>query len=98
MKLKNFINNFEEIREDDDDDNDEQYIRQSYYVQKLKEIRELDQTVLEIDCDHIFQFDQGLYRQIVDYPTDIIPIFDLVVTQIYKELDMYNIAGDNAED
>lgn len=34
-----------------------------------------------------------LYRQIEDYPADIIPIFDLVVTQVYKELDMYNIGG-----
>ena len=57
MKLKNFINNFEEIREDDEEENDEQYIKASYYVSKLKEIRELDQNVLEIDCDHIFQFD-----------------------------------------
>jgi len=54
--------------------------------------------VLEIDCDHIFQFDQGLYRQIVDYPTDIIPIFDLVITQLFKD-EMYNIAGiDQQED
>lgn len=56
-------------------------------------MRELDATVLDIDCDHIFQFDQMLYRQIEDYPADIIPIFDLVVTQVYKELDMYNIGG-----
>ena len=54
MKLKNFINNFEEIKEEDDDDGDDQYIKASHYVQKLKEIRELDQDVLEIDCDHIF--------------------------------------------
>lgn len=46
-----------------------------------------------MNCDHIFQFDQGLYRQIEDYPADIIPIFDLVVTQVYRELDMYNMNG-----
>ena len=53
----------------------------------------LDGHCLDIDCDHVFQFDQMLYRQIEDYPADIIPIFDLVVTQVYKELDMYNIGG-----
>lgn len=42
MKLKNFINNFEEINEDGDDEGDEQYIRESYYMTKLKEIRQLD--------------------------------------------------------
>mmetsp|Transcript_25750 Transcript_25750/g.32058 ORF Transcript_25750/g.32058 Transcript_25750/m.32058 type:complete len:152 (-) Transcript_25750:1949-2404(-) len=78
-KLKNFINNFEEMKDDDDDD-DEQYQRAPYYIQKLQEVRELDGNVLDIDCDHVFQFDQTLYRQIEDYPADIIPIFDLVVT------------------
>ena len=93
MKLKNFINNFEEIKDDDDEDDDQQFQKAPYYIQKLKEVRELDGSVLEIDCDHVFQFDQMLYRQIEDYPTDIIPIFDLVVTQVFKELDMYNIGG-----
>ena len=97
MKLKNFINNFEEIREDDEDVADDRLIS-SYYMQKIKEIRELDISVLEIDCDHIFQFDQGLYRQIVDYPSDIIPIFDLVVTQCYKDVGMEIMAGGNQED
>ena len=92
MKLKNFINNFEEIKDDDDDD-DEAYQKAPYYIQRLREVRELDGHCLDIDCDHVFQFDQMLYRQIEDYPADIIPIFDLVVTQVYKELDMYNIGG-----
>ena len=43
MKLKNFINNFEEIREDaEDSDGDDQYIKASHYKQKLTEMRELD--------------------------------------------------------
>lgn len=38
MKLKNFINNFEEIRDDDDMDNmdDEAFCKVPYYIQKLK--------------------------------------------------------------
>jgi DNA replication licensing factor MCM4 len=97
MKLKNFINNFEEMRDDEEDVDDDRLIS-SYYMQKIKEIRELDISVLEIDCDHIFQFDQSLYRQIVDYPSDIIPIFDLVVTQCYKDVGMEIMAGGNQED
>ena len=61
-------------------------------------MRELDGNVLDIDCDHVFQFDQGLYRQIIDYPSDIIPIFDLVVTQCYKDVGMEIMAGGNQED
>ena len=54
MKLKNFINNFEEIKDDDDDDDDQQFQKAPYYIQKLKEVRELDGNVLDIDCDHVF--------------------------------------------
>lgn len=90
-RLKNFINTFIEMKDDESDVDDEQYTRTPFYIEKLKLMRELEEQVLDVDCDHIFQFDQGLYRQIVDYPTDLIPIFDLVVSQIYKELFMYNI-------
>ena len=62
MKLKNFINNFEEIRDDSDEEDDGKFQKAPYYIQRLKEVREMDATVLDIDCDHVFQFDQMLYR------------------------------------
>ena len=54
-KLKSFINTFVELN--DDEDNDAQYMQQPYYFEKLKELKELEETVLEIDCDHIYTFD-----------------------------------------
>ena len=33
----------------------------------------------------MYEFDQQLYRQLENYPTDIIPFFDLVATGIFKE-------------
>lgn len=56
-----------------------------YYIEQLKNIYETQQYILDVNCDHIYEFDQGLYRQLENYPTDIIPIFDLVVTHLYKE-------------
>lgn len=79
-KLKDFINNFVEEREIDQDGGDEQFARTPYYIEKLKEVRDLELTVLDIDCSHIYSFDPQLYRQMEDYPTDLIPIFDLVVS------------------
>jgi len=32
-------------------------MQQPYYFEKLKELKELEETVLEIDCDHIYTFD-----------------------------------------
>ena len=54
-------------------------------MQRLREIHEMESYILDVDCEHLFVFDQSLYRQVENYPTDIIPIFDLVVTHLYRE-------------
>ena len=83
QKLHNFLTTFIRL------DNDEDYGKEPFYVERLREIHETEQYVLDVDCDHVFEFDNALYRQIENYPTDIIPIFDLVVTALYKELYQY---------
>lgn len=94
QKLKEFINNFVEEKEIDQDEGDEQFAKMPYYIEKLKFVRAMELQVLDVDCSHIFAYDPQLYRQIEDYPTDLIPIFDLVVSQVYKELDMYELGGE----
>lgn len=89
-KLKNFIHTFVEMIDNDMDD-DAQFERKPYYIEKLKESRQMEEYVLPVDCDHIWQYDRALYRQIVDYPSDIIPIFDLVVSQVHMELFNYGV-------
>ena len=49
-------------------------------IEQLKMIKDTETYILDIDCDHIYQFSQQLYKQIECYPADVIPIFDLVVT------------------
>ena len=95
QKLKHFLNTFVEIDDNDDEDmeNDAQYMRQPFYWEKLKELRELEENVLEVDCEHLRQFDPQLYRQLEDFPCDIIPIFDLVATAVYKEMYLYMGVG-----
>jgi DNA replication licensing factor MCM4 len=93
MKLKEFINTFVEINDDDEED-EAQFTRRPYYIEKLIEVKQLELNILEVNCDHIYQMNPHLYRQIEDYPTDLIPIFDLVVSQVYKELDLYMGAGE----
>ena len=66
-------------------DDDEDFGRAPFYVERLREIHETEQYILDIDCDHLWEYDNSLYRQLENYPTDIIPIFDLVVTGVYKE-------------
>jgi hypothetical protein len=55
-KLKAFINTYVELSGDDDDD-DSKYMRTPYYLEKLKQLKEMEETVLQINCDHLYQFD-----------------------------------------
>ncbi len=80
QKLRNFLTTFVKIESDDD------YTKEPFYIDRLREIHETEQYILDVDCDHVFEFDNSLYRQLENYPTDIIPIFDLVVTSVYKDL------------
>lgn len=81
-KLRNFLTTYMKL---DDADDESAYSRQPFYIERLHEIHETEQYILDVDCDHLFEYDQSLYRQLENYPTDIIPIFDLVVTGLYKE-------------
>lgn len=65
--------------------NDDQFNVEPYYITKLREMQETEDFTLEVDCHHLFEFKKSLYRQLEDYPADVIPIFDLVALQVYKE-------------
>ena len=40
---------------------------------------------MSIDCSHLKQFDAELYRQLVCYPQEVIPTFDMAVNEIFFE-------------
>ena len=39
---------------------------------------ETEDYTLEVDCNHLYTYKSTLYKQLEDYPADVIPIFDLV--------------------
>ena len=57
-----------------------------YYIQKLEEISVIEDPFLNINCVHIKQFDVDLYRQMVSYPQEVIPAFDMAVNEIFQEM------------
>ena len=75
MRIKNFFNTYVEMT-----DSDEDFTKAPFYIEQLKLIMETEQYILDVDCNHIYQYDQLLYRQIENYPSDVIPLFDLVAT------------------
>lgn len=46
---------------------------------------EMEQAILEIDCNHIYQHDVLLYKQLENYPSDVIPTFDLMASECFRE-------------
>ena len=65
--------------------------QEPHYISLLKQIAETEEYTLDVDCCHILEFNKSLYKQLEDYPTDVIPIFDLVAVQVFKEFIQQNI-------
>ena len=71
--LKEFLLTFsEEVQ------NQQTFNQEPYYVNKLKNMAETEDYTLEVDCNHLYTYKSSLYKQLEDYPADVIPIFDLV--------------------
>ncbi len=52
----------------------------------MKEIRETEIYILNIDASHIHSFDKSLYSQLINFPSEMIPIMDNVANAVYGEL------------
>lgn len=55
------------------------------YIQKLEEIHMLEEPFLNINCSHLKTFDENLYRQLICYPQEVIPTFDMAVNEMFFE-------------
>lgn len=55
-------------------------------MRQLKEIKDTEIYILNIDGNHLNSFDRQLYLSLVNYPSEMIPIMDSVTTQVYLEI------------
>uniref|UniRef100_A0A8I5UY44 DNA replication licensing factor MCM4 n=1 Tax=Pongo abelii TaxID=9601 RepID=A0A8I5UY44_PONAB len=58
-------------------------ITEPLYMQRLGEINVIGEPFLNVNCEHIKSFDKNLYRQLVSYPQEVIPTFDMAVNEIF---------------
>ncbi|KHJ48028.1 MCM2/3/5 family protein [Trichuris suis] len=56
------------------------------YRQKLYEVYHTQETVIELDLQHVKSFDEVLYHQIVNYPNDIIAYLDYTLNEMFYEI------------
>ena len=81
VKFKNFITNFTIDRPEDAAD----IGSTAHYIRELQIIGETEEAALNVDCEHLYMFDQSLYNQLVLFPSEIIPYFDSVANMLYRE-------------
>ena len=57
----------------------------SHYDAKLRECFEKEDFQLDLDCKHLHAYDPHLYKLLVAYPQEMIPIFDEVANEHFVE-------------
>ncbi|ACO66807.1 predicted protein [Micromonas commoda] len=55
------------------------------YDLKLRECFERDDFQLDVDCKHLHGYDPQLYKMLVSYPQEIIPLMDAVCTEYFAQ-------------
>ena len=78
-RFRRFIENFEM---------NDRGMNTPLYPALMREILSNGETHLNLDCLNLHEFDEELYHQLVSYPQEIIPIFDLVLNDM-----KYSIMG-----
>eukprot|EP00069_Balaena_mysticetus_P017381 bmy_10602T0 len=58
-------------------------VTEPLYMQRLGEINVIGEPFLNVNCEHIRSFDTNLYRQLICYPQEVIPTFDMAVNEIF---------------
>lgn len=59
----------------------------SLYLTKLEEILHVpNEPYLTLNCAHLKEFNETLYRQLVNFPTEVIQIFDMGANEVFQDL------------
>jgi len=84
-KFRKFISRYIDTSMADDERFDGVDAQQPYYLQRLDEINIIGDPFLNVNCGHLREFDSDLYRQLVCYPQEVIPTFDMAVNEMFFE-------------
>ncbi|KGL76186.1 DNA replication licensing factor mcm4, partial [Tinamus guttatus] len=81
-KFQRFLQRFIDpvAKEDEDVGLD---LNEPRYMQRLEEINMVGEPFLNVNCDHLRSFDENLYRQLICYPQEVIPTFDMAANEIF---------------
>uniref|UniRef100_A0A8C9WY88 DNA replication licensing factor MCM4 n=1 Tax=Sander lucioperca TaxID=283035 RepID=A0A8C9WY88_SANLU len=83
-KFQRFLQRFIDLTSTEDE-NAGLDLNEPLYMQKLEEISVVGDPVLNVNCLHVQSFDAELYRQLICYPQEVIPTFDMAVNELFFE-------------
>ncbi|OXU23451.1 hypothetical protein TSAR_001635 [Trichomalopsis sarcophagae] len=83
--FKRFIQRFIDPEAENDEIPENMNVSEPLYMQKLEEIHTLEEPYMNVNCAHLKAFDEQLYKQLVSYPQEVIPIMDMAVNEMYFE-------------
>ncbi|GIY26646.1 DNA replication licensing factor mcm4-A [Caerostris extrusa] len=84
-KFRRFIMEYTDTNIESDELMENVDLDQPFYMQKLEEVFTVEEPFLNVNCGHLNTFDPDLYRQLVSYPQEVIPYFDMAVNELYFE-------------
>lgn len=82
-KFRRFVEEFIGTGVDSDEQFDGMNVDDPLYLQRLDEISVVGEPFFNINCDHLKQFDADLYRQLMSYPQEVIPSFDIAANEMF---------------
>ena len=82
-KFKRFIQTFQDSETADDEKFEGLDHTKPYYQQRLNEITITLIPFLNVNSGHIQVFDEELYRQLIQYPQEVIPILNMAVNELF---------------
>ncbi|XP_017777636.1 PREDICTED: DNA replication licensing factor MCM4 [Nicrophorus vespilloides] len=84
-KFKQFILRYIDPNAEEDEVTEGMNVNEPLYLQKMEEIHTLEEPFLNVNCSHLETFDERLYRQLICYPQEVIPTFDMTVNEMFYE-------------
>ncbi|KAJ6641100.1 DNA replication licensing factor MCM4 [Pseudolycoriella hygida] len=85
-KFKQFLMRYIDPSVQQDEITENMNVNEPLYMQKMEEIHTLEEPFLNVNCSHLKTFDENLYRQLISYPQEVIPTFDMAINEKYFEL------------
>ncbi|KAI8491133.1 DNA replication licensing factor, mcm4 component [Branchiostoma belcheri] len=83
-KFRRFLSQFV-VPSLDEDEMEGIDVQRPLYMQKLEEVAISAEPFLNVNCGHLKDFDANLYRQLICYPQEVIPTFDVAVNELFLE-------------